>query len=197
MILYNILIVGVGGQGAVTFGNFFQDYALQDPRIKDFVATESRGVSQREGSVYSLIRYILEEPKEQATKKKKKIPAIAPVIPKGKVDLFIALEPLEFLRYLDFLSPMCLCIVNTRKLIPKSIITNKNIKYPDIEASLQKIHQTYPKLKIIAEDFTSQIEELNSPMFMVNKQILQGLINQSHDFFDNSILKSLIQSYFL
>jgi Pyruvate/2-oxoacid:ferredoxin oxidoreductase gamma subunit len=197
--LKNVLVVGVGGQGVVTLGNFFQDYASKDPRIPHFVATESRGVSQREGSVYALIRYIfnvLDGAKKKGQQGSSDIPTIAPVIPKGKVDLIIALEPLEFLRYIDFLSPTGICVINLRRLIPKSIVTKQDNTYPDINAALKMIEKGYPNIEIIAEDFTSQVEELNSPLFMVNKLILQKVIDKTPEFLDINLLKSLIQAYF-
>ncbi|MHA1619405.1 MAG: hypothetical protein ACTSVZ_08990, partial [Promethearchaeota archaeon] len=56
--IYNIMIVGVGGLGVITIGKFFQEYALIDSKIRNMVAMESRGVSQREGSVYAIVRYL-------------------------------------------------------------------------------------------------------------------------------------------
>ncbi len=54
---FKIMILGVGGQGIITVGQFFQEYTLQSDNIVDMVATESRGVSQREGSVNAFIIY--------------------------------------------------------------------------------------------------------------------------------------------
>ncbi|MFX0070663.1 MAG: hypothetical protein ACFFAO_06195 [Candidatus Hermodarchaeota archaeon] len=46
--MYNVLVVGVGGQGVVLLGNILREYGMRMPLIKNVVGTETRGVSQRE-----------------------------------------------------------------------------------------------------------------------------------------------------
>ncbi|MBY9006482.1 MAG: hypothetical protein KGD63_06965 [Candidatus Lokiarchaeota archaeon] len=45
--IFNILIVGVGGQGVLLLGNILRQYGFISPLIKNVVGTETRGVSQR------------------------------------------------------------------------------------------------------------------------------------------------------
>jgi Pyruvate/2-oxoacid:ferredoxin oxidoreductase gamma subunit len=154
---FNILIVGVGGQGVITLGNLFQDYASQDPHIGNIIATESRGVSQREGSIYALIRYSMLDESDSKLKSKKLLSTlISPTIPVGNIHLLIALEPLEFLRYLHFLSSTGTVIVNTRPILPKSILTNKKMEYPNIQNALNTLKNMMPLLRVVANDYTQK-----------------------------------------
>ena len=58
--IYNILITGVGGQGTVLMGNILREYGMRTPFIKNVVGMETRGVSQREGSVSASARYLID-----------------------------------------------------------------------------------------------------------------------------------------
>ena len=113
--IYNIMVVGVGGQGVMTMGKFFREFAMHLPNLKDLISIENRGVSQREGSTYCLIRYIF-KPKKNGSKYE--INYIAPVPIKQSVHLMIALEPLELLRNLQYIHPSATVVVNNSPIIP-------------------------------------------------------------------------------
>jgi len=101
---YDILIAGVGGQGVVLASRML---ALAAMKAGFRVSTaETIGMSQREGSVSSHVR-IGDE-------------ISGSLIPTGKADLLIGLEPAETVRNLPFLKKDGKIIVNSHTIPPAS-----------------------------------------------------------------------------
>ncbi|OYT27026.1 MAG: indolepyruvate oxidoreductase [Candidatus Altiarchaeales archaeon ex4484_96] len=112
----NILIVGVGGQGIILASNVLSNAAVvQNLKVKK---SETHGMAQRGGSVETHVRL-------------SKTRIYSPLIPPGEVDVFLAFEPLEALRYLDLLSDETKLVVNSNPFwVPG---------YPDIEEVLAEL----------------------------------------------------------
>ena len=86
----NIIISGVGGQGILTMAAIIDLAAMNfGLHVKQ---AEVHGMSQRGGAVESHLRISSEE-------------IYSDLIPQGKADIILSLEPMEALRYLPFLSP--------------------------------------------------------------------------------------------
>jgi Pyruvate/2-oxoacid:ferredoxin oxidoreductase gamma subunit len=186
--IFNILIVGVGGQGVITLGKFFQIYGTLDSRIQNVIATENRGVAQREGSVKAIVRYIC-DPLLVDRK-------FAPVLNFGEIHLVIALEPLEFLRHSLYLRPDANVILNTQTLIPKSCFTQAKIPYPRIEPNLEILKKNYPKLNIISENYYKQaLEQFNQSQFL-NQLMVEALSELKLPIFEPIQLTKLITDFF-
>lgn len=101
---YDILIAGVGGQGVVLASRML---ALAAMKAGFRVSTaETIGMSQREGSVSSHVRIGAE--------------ISGSLIPAGKADLLIGLEPAETVRNLPFLKKGGKIIVNSHTIPPAS-----------------------------------------------------------------------------
>lgn len=111
----DIILAGVGGQGILTIAAVIGTAALeQGLHLKQ---AEVHGMSQRGGDVHSNLRLSDRE-------------IYSDLIPFGKADLIISVEPMEALRYLPWLSPEGWLISNS---VPHINIPN----YPDID----KIHK--------------------------------------------------------
>jgi len=86
----DLILAGVGGQGllalAAVIGEAARSCGLQ---VKQ---AEVHGMAQRGGVVQSHLRY-------------SEKPVHSPLVSEGSADLVLALEPMEALRYLAFLSP--------------------------------------------------------------------------------------------
>jgi len=84
----NIIISGVGGQGILTIAAVIDNAALnQDLNVKQ---SEVHGMSQRGGAVQSHVRISDKE-------------IYSDLIPFGKADLILSVEPMELLRYMPYL----------------------------------------------------------------------------------------------
>ncbi|MFI3299716.1 MAG: indolepyruvate oxidoreductase subunit beta [Rikenellaceae bacterium] len=107
----DIILAGVGGQGILSIATVIGEAALFDGlNIKQ---AEVHGMSQRGGDVQSNLRISSKE-------------IASDLIQKGKADLVIALEPMEALRYIEYLSPTGWIITNSAPFVN---ITN----YPELE----------------------------------------------------------------
>ncbi len=105
----NIIIAGVGGQGILTIAGIIDLAAMNNGlQVKQ---AEVHGMSQRGGSVESHLRISDTE-------------IYSDLIPRGKADLILSIEPMESLRYLPFLSAEGIIVTATEAF--------KNIaNYPD------------------------------------------------------------------
>ncbi len=84
----NIILAGVGGQGILTIASIIDLAAMHSGlNVKQ---AEVHGMSQRGGDVQSNLRISDEE-------------IFSDLIPKGKADIILAMEPLEALRYVSYL----------------------------------------------------------------------------------------------
>lgn len=158
----DILIAGIGGQGAVLLGRFIRSlffYKFPEAQIS---GTESRGVSQREGSVVSQVRIIFkdngnEDGHEQSDQQ------IAPEIPQHEADLIIAMEPLEFARSLPYISNNTLVVCNGAEIPPKNVmvgqITGEGSHLSvisDVFKSLQHLYKTVEWTRTLNGSFYNQ-----------------------------------------
>ncbi|MDD4778879.1 MAG: indolepyruvate oxidoreductase subunit beta, partial [Fermentimonas sp.] len=110
----NIIIAGVGGQGILTIASII-DMAAMNLGL-NLKQAEVHGMSQRGGAVESHLRISSDE-------------IYSDLIPLGKADLILSIEPMESLRYLPFLSPDGVIVTATE---PYENIGN----YPDVNELL-------------------------------------------------------------
>lgn len=86
----DIILAGVGGQGILSIA-FVIDHAALEAGL-NFKQAEVHGMAQRGGAVQSHLRLSHE-------------PIYSELIPQGKADMILSVEPLEALRYVSFLAP--------------------------------------------------------------------------------------------
>ena len=107
----DIIISGVGGQGIVSIASAI-GYATVEAKLF-FKQSEVHGMSQRGGEVQSHFRISNE-------------PINSDLIPMGSADIIISVEPMEALRYINYLSMEGIIISNKN---PYTNIPN----YPDLD----------------------------------------------------------------
>lgn len=124
----DIIIAGVGGQGILTIAAIIDLAAMElGLQVKQ---AEVHGMSQRGGAVESHLRISSEV-------------IWSDLIPLGKADLILSLEPMEALRHLPFLSPKGLIITATE---PQGEIAG----YPSLDALHNAISATGSHLLVDA-----------------------------------------------
>lgn len=141
----DIILSGVGGQGilsiAATIGLAAVDMGLY---LKQ---AEVHGMSQRGGDVQSHLRL---SDKDIASD----------LIPYGKADMIISVEPMESLRYLPMLSAEGWVITNTKPYI--------NIpNYPDKEALLKEIEMLPKHIALDADKIAREIGSAKSANMVI------------------------------
>jgi indolepyruvate ferredoxin oxidoreductase beta subunit len=119
---FNILINGVGGQGVILMSELLGKAAVADNlRVR---GSEILGMAVRGGSVTSSIR--LGEDVH------------GPLIPTGKCQAMISMEPSEALRNIAYLSKSSLVLLNTTVTIPFTVSIGES-SYPSLETILEKL----------------------------------------------------------
>ena len=119
----DIILAGVGGQGILSIAFVIDNAALHDGL--NFKQAEIHGMAQRGGAVQSHVRLANEN-------------IFSDLITKAEADIILSVEPLEALRYADYLKP--------GGFIVTSITPFRNISdYPDMEnitGALKQIENT-------------------------------------------------------
>ncbi|MFO7996812.1 MAG: indolepyruvate ferredoxin oxidoreductase subunit beta [Dehalococcoidia bacterium] len=126
---FNILITGVGGQGVILMSELLGKAAIADGL--SVRGSEILGMAVRGGSVTSIIR-VGED-------------VYGPLIPAGKCDVIIAMEPSEALRNASFLSKSGLAILNTVPIVPFTVALGQSI-YPTLDQVLEKLNSITGKI---------------------------------------------------
>jgi len=133
----DIMVVGVGGQGALLASNLLAEVGLQAGY--DIKKAEVHGMSQRGGSVNSHVRWGNN--------------IRSPVIGEGGVDILFSLEKLETLRYLKMLKRGGLVLIGGFRIPPLSV-SSGNDHYPEdgeISRVVEQVTDDYlfiPTLKL-------------------------------------------------
>jgi indolepyruvate ferredoxin oxidoreductase beta subunit len=105
---FDILIVGIGGQGTILASNILGEACIIEGRhVK---GAETHGMAQRGGSVESHIRID---------------GLLGPLISPGQADLLISFDLLEALRYSHYLKTGGKMVVNRHLVLPTSVYTQK------------------------------------------------------------------------
>jgi indolepyruvate ferredoxin oxidoreductase beta subunit len=130
----DIILAGVGGQGIISIAYVIASAALEEGlEVKQ---AEVHGMSQRGGAVQSHLRL-------------SRARIWSDLVPRGEADLILSVEPLEALRYIDFLRPDGMIIASRTPFV--------NIKdYPDVETLLNKIREIPLHLIIDAEKLAKE-----------------------------------------
>ncbi len=116
---FNILMVGVGGQGIIMASDIVSLAAMNAGL--DVKKSEIHGMSQRGGSVFSHIRF------------GEKV--YSPVISKGEADVLFSLEEMETFRWLGFVNVESKVICLRNRIAPQGIEA-----YPEnLEEELRKV----------------------------------------------------------
>ncbi|MHA1106758.1 MAG: indolepyruvate oxidoreductase subunit beta [Promethearchaeota archaeon] len=113
---YNLLNVGVGGQGVIRAVQILSHAALLDGyKVR---TAETHGMAQRGGSVASYFRFGSE--------------VEGPLIPRGLTDVIMAFEASEAVRSFNYAGPNTFFFINKDLIIPP-MIHQLGMEYPTIE----------------------------------------------------------------
>lgn len=147
----NIILAGVGGQGILSIATVIGEAALEEGLY--LKQAEVHGMSQRGGDVQSNLRLSSE-------------PIASDLIPKGAADIIISLEPMEALRYAEYLSPEGWIVTSSAPFI--------NIPdYPDME----KINERLAAIgHVVSLDVEALAKEAGAPAQAANMVLLGAAI---------------------
>ena len=118
----NILLSGVGGQGIILASDIMAEVFLEAGF--DVKKSEVHGMAQRGGSVTSHVRF------------GRKV--YSPIIKQGDVDILFSFEQLESLRWLNYVKPDGVIVLNNHKINPPAVNLGQ-MEYPkDVPEIIRK-----------------------------------------------------------
>ncbi|MBN2533373.1 MAG: indolepyruvate oxidoreductase subunit beta [Spirochaetales bacterium] len=162
--IFNVLMVGVGGQGIIMASDIFALAAMYSGN--DVKKSEIHGMSQRGGSVFSHIRF------------GKKV--YSPVISHGEADVLFSLEEMETLRWIGYASETTDIICMKTRINPVMVET-----YPaGIEEEIRGLSK-----RVFFVDPVSLIDRIENKKFL--NVTLIGLISGFVDFPEESWEKAI------
>ena len=130
----DIVLAGVGGQGILSIATVIGLAAVNNKL--NLKQAEVHGMSQRGGAVYSHLRL-----SDQ--------PIASDLIPVGKADIVLSVEPMEALRYIPYLAPGGWVVTNTQPFI--------NIgAYPDQQALIEQLNALPNRVLVDADTLASE-----------------------------------------
>ena len=131
---FDIILAGVGGQGVLSVSAIIASSAMKEGlAVKQ---SEVHGMSQRGGAVLANLRI-------------SDRPIASDLIPRGSAALVLSMEPIESLRYLEFLASDGTVITATDPVVN---ITD----YPPIEAVLAQIRRLPRAILVDADKLARQ-----------------------------------------
>jgi len=169
---------------------------MQSPFIQNVVGTETRGVSQREGSVNATVRYLIDNSILSLNQGYSVEDLISPLIPMNDAHLVLGLEPLETIRNLKYISKQTVVILNSHKHYPRNVIIGSEQKkiYPST-SDIMKILYQYAK-KVIFLDFHELSKvKLNNSIY-ANSIILGRGLKEFTNIFDKNLMITIIKEFF-
>ena len=134
----DIILAGVGGQGILSIATILGTAALREGLY--LKQAEVHGMSQSGGDVMSCLRLSSE-------------PIASDLIPMGGADIIVSLEPMEALRYVQWLSPQGWIVTNT---VPFVNIPN----YPEMDAVMAALES---RDNVISFDMDTTAKEVATP----------------------------------
>ncbi len=136
----DIILSGVGGQGILSIAAVIGMASLENNLF--LKQAEVHGMSQRGGAVQSHLRI-----SDKAI--------ASDLIPEGRADLIISVEPMESLRYLPWLSQKGWLVTNTTPFV--------NIPdYPEMETLIAEIEKVPQHITINADEIARKVKSPRS-----------------------------------
>lgn len=160
----DIILCGVGGQGVLSVAAIIASCATHEGyHVKQ---SEVHGMAQRGGAVMAHLRI-------------SDCPIASDLVPEGRADVIIAMEPLESLRYLHYLAKEGTLITSTNPLV--------NIPdYPRLETLLAKIRSLPRAILLDAERLAKKAGSPKtanmvmvgaaSPLLPIGQETIQRLV---------------------
>lgn len=152
---YNVLIVGVGGQGVLLASRVLGEAALRSG--EEVVMSEVHGMAQRGGSVTSVVRF--------------GEGVISPLIPLAGADVILGFEPLETYRAMNYAHQGTTVITDLAPILPTGVVSGKEV-YPAVEDIVSAIRHAPVNLF----SFDASGEALRAGSKLATNSVLLGAL---------------------
>lgn len=168
----NILMVGVGGQGTILASKVLSEGLMRAGY--DVKMSEIHGMSQRGGSVTTHVRF--------GDK------VHSPIIDEGEADILVSFEKVEAVRWLKFLKPGGMLVVNDYEIHPLTVLTGAATYPEDIIGQLKK---EVPNLLVVdAARIATELGNVKAQNIVLFGALVKGMKLDDIDW--GGVLKELI-----
>lgn len=150
----SIILVGVGGQGAILVSRILTHGLVQAGY--DVKMSEVHGMAQRGGSVSVQVRF--------GSK------VHSPIIGRGGADIMVAFEKMEAVRYCEYLRPDGIAVINDYEILPMTVASG-SAEYP--EGTLDEMKKNFTTVIV---DAASMARDLGNPRCM-NIVLFGAMVN--------------------
>jgi indolepyruvate ferredoxin oxidoreductase, beta subunit len=141
----DIILAGVGGQGILSIAAIIGHAAVESGLF--LKQAEVHGMSQRGGDVQSHLRLSSAE-------------VASDLIPQGKADMIISVEPMESLRYLPYLGPQGWLVTSIKPFV--------NIpNYPEMDQVMKQIEAQPKHIALDAETMAGELGSVKAANMVV------------------------------
>ncbi len=172
----NVLLVGVGGQGILTTSAILARSALKAG--VNVVTAETHGMAQRGGSVEVHVRFGNVD---------------SPLIPFGAANIVVSLEPVEILRYTQYLNDDTKVILNTRSIIPPTVSSGIG-KYPELEEILKTVKKITHDVSVVN---ASDVAEKHAGTVQATNVVVIGMLAKKIELpFSFETIQETIKEFF-
>ncbi|HTY47832.1 MAG TPA: indolepyruvate oxidoreductase subunit beta [Methanomassiliicoccales archaeon] len=169
---YNVLIVGVGGQGVLLASRVLGEAAMRAGH--EVVMSEVHGMAQRGGSVSSVVRF--------------GEGVMSPLIPLGGADVILGFEPVESYRSLPFARAGATIVTDTTPVPPSGVISGKET-YPGIEELLGGMREA--GLRVVGFEASAEAQKVGTRL-AANSVLLGALCGSEALPLESSEVRSIL-----
>jgi indolepyruvate ferredoxin oxidoreductase beta subunit len=171
---YDILIVGVGGQGTLFASKVLSSYAIAIGL--NVLSTDTVGAAQRGGSVTSHVRISDSE-------------IYSPLVPSGHADFLLGFEAIEMLRHKQVANKNTVYILNMHK-VPTTYTMMGIDKYPRDQEIIKAAKRIMDKGYVIRASETA--EKLGFPQSA--NMVMVGALCKVEPFFSKERIREQIKA---
>jgi len=163
--IYNFLLVGIGGQGIITLSKILATAAMS----KDLkaIVTYKKGLAQRGGSVVAQVRIG---------------DVYSPLIPKYSANSLLSMDMNETFRYVDYINKDTILLINTRITNDNSFLSKKDKVKEEIKQLQESINNN---IFLIDAELKAKQEGMDKAANLYLLGVLFGLNNRINSFFTN------------
>ncbi len=174
----NLIIIGIAGQGNVVTSELVCNALMREGYLVTF--GQSYPAQQRGGSVINYIRVSKEI-------------QCSPIIPQGRADIIVAMEPAEAIRMLaQYGNPEVITMVNPRPIHAVDI-AGTGAKYPGLDKLMADIKELSARTMVV--NATEEAQKLGNPI-MANVILVGALVGSGLLPLEKKSLEPVLQERF-
>lgn len=172
--IYNILLLGTGGQGIITLSKILATAAMS--KNLKVIVTQKKGLAQRGGSVGAQVRVG---------------DVYSPLIPKHSANSLLSMDMNETFGYIDYINKDTILMINTEIINDNAFLSKKN------KVKKEEIKQLHKSIKnnifLIDAELKAKQEGMDKAANLYLLGVLFGLDNRINSFIKKDDIISSIK----